>query len=87
MVQCCFTSTETVGSLGWGAQDVHLNFHTAPELCILNCSELLHSASGGGGVRGGGGGVTDKRLKFDIFLCCRKRFYMCAVNGWNYLRL
>ena len=30
---CCFTSTETVGLLGTGAQDGHLNFHTAPELC------------------------------------------------------
>ena len=29
---CCFTSTETVGLLGTGAQDVHLDFHTAPEL-------------------------------------------------------
>ena len=28
----CFTSTETVGLLGTGAQDVHLDFHTAPEL-------------------------------------------------------
>ena len=28
----CFTSTETVVSLGTGAQDVHLDFHTAPEL-------------------------------------------------------
>ena len=26
-------STETVGLLGSGTQDVHLNFHTAPELC------------------------------------------------------
>ena len=33
MVECCFTSTETVGLLGTGAQDGHLNFHTAPELC------------------------------------------------------
>ena len=31
-VQCCFTSTETVGLLGTGAQDGHLDFHTAPEL-------------------------------------------------------
>ena len=31
IVQCCFTSTETVGLLGTGAQDVHLDFHTAPE--------------------------------------------------------
>ena len=32
MVKCCFTSTETIGLLGTGAQDVHLDFHTAPEL-------------------------------------------------------
>ena len=34
-LKCCFTSTETVGLLGTGAQDVHLDFHTAPELWIL----------------------------------------------------
>ena len=28
----CFTSTETVGFLGTGAQDDHLNFHIVPEL-------------------------------------------------------
>ena len=32
LVECCFTSTETVGLLGTGAQDVHLDFHTPPEL-------------------------------------------------------
>ena len=32
LVECRFTSTETVGLLGTGAQDVHLDFHTAPEL-------------------------------------------------------
>ena len=32
MMKCCFTSTETVGLLGTGAQDGHLDFHTAPEL-------------------------------------------------------
>ena len=31
-VECCFTSTETVGLLGTGAQDGHLDFHKAPEL-------------------------------------------------------
>ena len=31
-LKCCFTSTETVGLLGTGAQDVHLDFDTAPEL-------------------------------------------------------
>ena len=29
------TSTQTVGLLGTGAQDGHLDFHTAPELCPL----------------------------------------------------
>ena len=32
MVECCFTSTETVCLIGTGAQDVHLDFHTALEL-------------------------------------------------------
>ena len=32
LLKCCFTSTETVGLLGTGAQDVRLDFHTAPEL-------------------------------------------------------
>ena len=38
VVECCFTSTETVGLLGTGAEDGHLDFHTAPELwwpCIF----------------------------------------------------
>ena len=29
LVECCFTS---IGLLGTGAQDVHLDFHTAPEI-------------------------------------------------------
>ena len=29
----CFTSTETVGLLGAGAQGGHLDFHTAAEFC------------------------------------------------------
>ena len=33
LLKCCFTSTETVGVLGTGAQDVHFDFHTAPEHC------------------------------------------------------
>ena len=32
LVECCFTSTETIGLLGMGSQDSHLNFHTVPEL-------------------------------------------------------
>ena len=34
LMKCYFTSTEIVGLLGTGAQDGHLDFHTAPELCI-----------------------------------------------------
>ena len=34
LFQCCFTSTETVGLLGTGAQDGHLDFHTVPALSI-----------------------------------------------------
>ena len=30
LLKCCFTSTETVGLLGTGAEDVHLDFYTAP---------------------------------------------------------
>ena len=29
LLKCCFTSTETVGLLRTGAQDIHLDFHTA----------------------------------------------------------
>ena len=36
LVECCFTYTKTVGLLETGAQDGHLDFHTAPELWILN---------------------------------------------------
>ena len=35
LVERCFTSTETVGLLGMGAQDGHLDFHAAPELCLM----------------------------------------------------
>ena len=36
-VQCCFTSTETVGTIRdvQDAQDVHLLFHTDPDLCCF----------------------------------------------------
>ena len=34
-------STETVGLLGTGAQDVHLDFHTAPELWVDYDDELM----------------------------------------------
>ena len=37
-LKCCFTSTKTIGLFGTGAQDVHLDFHTAPELYLSFCS-------------------------------------------------
>ena len=43
LLKCCFTSTETVGLLGTGAQDGHLDFHTAPKLwtwLLLLCSSV-----------------------------------------------
>ena len=47
MLKCCFTSTETVGLLGTGAQDVHIDFHTAPELRWANLRCLALSDIGG----------------------------------------
>ena len=45
LVECCFTSTETVGLLGTGAQDGHLDFDTAPDLstCDLELSSIIRS--------------------------------------------
>ena len=40
LLKCCFTSTETVGLLETRAQDGHLDFHTATELC-KSCASLL----------------------------------------------
>ena len=42
-LNCCFTFTETVGLLGTGARDVHLDFHTAPELWVRTARSLLTS--------------------------------------------
>ena len=41
LLKCCFTSTETVGLLGTGAQDGHLDFHTAPGLYPLSLLLLM----------------------------------------------
>ena len=43
LAECCFTFTETVGLLGTGTQDVHLDFHTAPELCMALLLSRLHT--------------------------------------------
>ena len=42
LVECCFTSTETVGLLGTGTQDGRLCFHTAPELWDRGGDVELH---------------------------------------------
>ena len=44
LLKCCFTSTDTVGLLGTGAQDVHLDFHTETELrsCVDVCLSLYN---------------------------------------------
>ena len=34
-LKCRLTSPETVRLLGTGAQDVHLDFHTAAEFCVI----------------------------------------------------
>ena len=41
-LKCCFTSTVTVGLLGTGAKDVHLDFYTASELCHSDDDVGLH---------------------------------------------
>ena len=41
LLKCCFTSTETAGLLGTGAQDVHLDFHTALSSVYHDMVELL----------------------------------------------
>ena len=53
MAEYCFMSTETVGLLGTGDQDGHLDFHTASELWVFssffcffglwNLSDFLYS--------------------------------------------
>ena len=41
LVACFFTSTETVGLLGTGAQDGHLDFHTDSELCDVASNSVV----------------------------------------------
>ena len=58
-----FTSTETVGLLGTGAQDGHLDCHTAPELWFPTAAEFpqqliaVHHAALLGRGEGGVGGI------------------------------
>ena len=55
LLKYCFTSTETVGLLGTGAQDVHLDFHTVPTeafrfnkaVCLVVCVSMCVYWGGG----------------------------------------
>ena len=40
LVECCFMSTEIVGLLGTGAQDSHLDLHTASELRLWDTHKV-----------------------------------------------
>ena len=51
LLKCRFTSTETVGLLGTGAQDVHLDFHTSPGLSKLLFEEASFKTSFEGSER------------------------------------
>ena len=42
MVECCFTSTETVGLLGTGAQDGHPDSHTLVEVVVVEVLLYVH---------------------------------------------
>jgi len=42
LLKRCFTSTETVGLLGTGAQDGHLDFYTPPDLCRMGVYVILY---------------------------------------------
>ena len=63
---CCFTSTETVGLLGTGAQDGHLDFHTAPELCCQRLVECCFTSTEIVGLLGTG--AQDGHLDFHTAL-------------------
>ena len=62
LVECCFTSAETVGLLGTGAQDGHLDFHTAPELCEIHQTQCCFTSTETVGLLGTG--AQDGHLDF-----------------------
>ena len=48
--ECCFTSTQTVGLLGTGAQDGHLDFHTAGVWASPTVHHCADTGTSGHGV-------------------------------------
>ena len=63
-MSCCLTSTETIGLLGMGAQDIHLDFHTAPELWKMGQTSCRFF--GGGNVSE----VASQTVCYSISFCC-----------------
>ena len=68
----CFTSTETVGLLGTGAQDGHLDSHTAPELCVVAIRENDEIAMAHGWV-------NDDDDEDAVMMIMTTRFMMAVV--------
>ena len=40
-LKCCITSTETISLLGKGAQDIHLDFHTARSVSLAGAATSI----------------------------------------------
>ena len=68
MVKRRFTCTETVGLLGMGAQDDHLDFHTAPEICEKK--KKKKKKEGGWGVGGRFNALSKDFSRRNILLLC-----------------
>ena len=65
-LKCCFTSTETVGLLGTGAQDVHLDFHMDWLLALISMDWLKCCVTSTETVGLLGTGAQDVHLDFHM---------------------
>ena len=78
-VQCCFRFTETVR----GAQDVHLDFHTAPELWYSPSPMLLYVH--GDRTNYKGRGAQDGHLDFHTELLSSEVMYSSSISVLLYV--
>ena len=72
-LKCCFTSTETVGLLGTGAQYGHLDFHTKLRSVLRSASPAPLKGGcrrWGNKGRGGVGRGRDLRERGEDFIDC-----------------
>ena len=74
LAECCFTPTETVGLLGTAAQDDHLDFHTAPELCLMVYTKGITTI----GTRRQSASCRDDR--FNVKLYVHNVFFVCVCR-------